>query len=105
MICRKLILLDNNESDLHDLLIALEAKYPDLEIIPVLGSVTEHATLCGIFEQHQPQFVFHAAAYKHVPMLEKYPNEALKTNVAGTLNMVEVSHHYKVERFVLVSTG
>ncbi len=99
-----LVLVDNNESDLHDLSISLSANHPELDLVSVLADVTQKKNLAQVFETYAPQVVFHAAAYKHVPMLENYPNQALSTNVGGTLNAVELSHKYNVERFVLIST-
>lgn len=99
-----LVLVDNNESDLHDLSISISTKHPEVDLVPVLADVTQKKNLSQVFEAYTPQVVFHAAAYKHVPMLENYPNQALQTNVGGTLNTVELSHKYKVERFVLIST-
>ncbi len=99
-----LILLDNNESGLHDLFIALKAQYPTLNIAHVLCDVTHKPTLRQVFDQYQPQIVFHTAAYKHVPLLEAYPHQALHVNVGGTLNMASLSHAHHIERFVMVST-
>ncbi len=100
----KAILLDNNESGLHDLIIELRAKFPAMELVPALVDITVWSALQSIFEKHHPQIVFHAAAYKHVPMLEYYPREALRVNIAGTRNVAELARHYGVERFVLIST-
>jgi FlaA1/EpsC-like NDP-sugar epimerase len=99
-----LILLDNNESNLHDLCVNLGAKYPDLNIVQVLADVTDQPSLRRIFDIYDPQMVFHAAAYKHVPILEQYPEEALKVNIGGTLNLADLAHKHKIERFVLIST-
>ncbi len=99
-----LILLDSNESSLHDLYIGLKAKHKDLNLIPVLVDVTNKVRLRCVFEKHRPQVVFHAAAYKHVPILEEFPDEALRINVGGTLNIVEFAQYYRAERFVLIST-
>lgn len=100
----KLILVDNNESGLHDLAVDLQALHPTLEIVQVLMDVSDHDLLAEIFEGHQPQIVFHAAAYKHVPLMEKYPNAAVRVNIRGTRNVANLSQQYGVERFVLVST-
>ncbi len=98
------ILLDNNESGLHDLLVELQAKHPTITMIPALTDVTNRLTLRAIFAQYRPQIVFHAAAYKHVPMLEYYPAEALRVNVVGTRNLAELALEFSAERFVLIST-
>jgi perosamine synthetase len=100
----RLILLDNNESALHDLFVELTACGPDNRIIAALADITDKETLGGIFAQHLPQIVFHSAAYKHVPMLESYPAEAIRVNVYGTRQLAELASDYHVERFVLIST-
>lgn len=101
---QKLILLDSNESSLHDLYIGLKAKHRDLKLIHILADITDQARIERIFKQYRPQVVFHAAAYKHVPLLEKFPEEAVRINIGGTLNVVDCAHRYHVERFVLIST-
>jgi FlaA1/EpsC-like NDP-sugar epimerase len=101
---QKLLLLDANESNLHDLAVELSASNPDLELVPVLADITEREAIQAIYAEHRPQVVFHAAAYKHVPMLEKYPAQAVRVNVGGTKNVAELAQYYKAERFVLIST-
>ncbi len=98
------ILLDNNESGLHDLITELHAKYPAVDLVAVLADITQRSTLRSIYDKHHPQIVFHAAAYKHVPMLEYYPREALRVNIGGTRNVAELAREFAVERFVLIST-
>jgi FlaA1/EpsC-like NDP-sugar epimerase len=98
------ILLDNNESGLHDLITELRSKYPDVDLVPALVDITQRDTLRTVFEKHHPQIVFHAGAYKHVPMLEYYPHEALRVNIGGTRNVAELAKEFGVERFVLIST-
>lgn len=104
----RVIAFDSNESSLHDLVVdlrvLLENNYPQVELIPFLGDITQRNALVDIFEQYRPQVVFHAAAYKHVTMLELYPGEALRVNVGGTLQVAELARDYKAERFVLIST-
>jgi FlaA1/EpsC-like NDP-sugar epimerase len=100
----KVVLIDNNESGLHDLVIELQACYPNLDIVPVLGDITVPQVMRAVFDKHHPELVFHAAAYKHVPMLEYYPVEALRVNVEGTRTLAELALEYGVERFVLIST-
>ena len=100
----KVLLLDNNESGLHDLLTELKAAHHDAPVIPTLIDITATGSLRSLFETHRPQIVFHAAAYKHVPMLEYYPEQALRVNIHGTVNVAELSLNYGVERFVLIST-
>ncbi len=100
----KLIVLDNNESALHDLMVELSTTHPEVEVIPALVDVTLRENLAEVFDRHYPQIIFHAAAYKHVSMMERHPNEALRVNIHGTLQVAELAIHYDVERFVLVST-
>jgi FlaA1/EpsC-like NDP-sugar epimerase len=100
----KLLLLDHNESALHDLVTDLSAKYPEVDLVPALVDITVPDALTRVFGKYQPQVVFHAAAYKHVPMLEHYPCEALRVNVAGTRQLAELARYYHAERFVLIST-
>ncbi|MDX2162253.1 MAG: nucleoside-diphosphate sugar epimerase/dehydratase [bacterium] len=100
----KVVLVDNNESGLHDLIVELRAKHPHLTLIPALVDITQRDKVQRLFEIHRPQLVFHAAAYKHVPMLEYYPGEAVRVNIGGTRNLAECAQQYEVERFVLIST-
>jgi FlaA1/EpsC-like NDP-sugar epimerase len=101
---RKVILVDNNESGLHDISVELHALHPHIEIVPALVDVASLEPVRNLFKRHRPQIVFHAAAYKHVPMLEYYPQEALRVNINGTMNLAEMAVTYDVKRFVLVST-
>jgi FlaA1/EpsC-like NDP-sugar epimerase len=100
----KVILLDNNESGLHDLAIELASKFPKIQMTPVLADITVQRSLDTVFSKYQPQIVFHAAAYKHVPLLEDYPGEAIRANIFGTLNLAQSAQKYAIERFVLIST-
>ncbi|MCC6804278.1 MAG: polysaccharide biosynthesis protein, partial [Anaerolineae bacterium] len=100
----KLVLLDNNESGLHDLVIEISTRHPDLNLVPALIDIKNPTLLRSLFIEHRPQVVFHAAAYKHVPMLERYPQQALEVNIRGTINVAELALTYGVERFVLIST-
>src|SRR5207245_5042326 len=100
---RRLILLDNNESGLFDL--AEELRVPaSLELRESLVSIAEHDQLLGIFAEERPDIVFHAAAYKHVPMLESHPLQAVMTNVVGTWNTLRCAHAAGVQKFILIST-
>lgn len=100
----KLILVDNNESGLHDLVTELSTAYPRVELVVVLADITIRKTMQSVFVRHRPEIVFHAAAYKHVPMLEHHPHEALRVNIEGTRCVAELASLYQVERFVLIST-
>ncbi len=100
----KLILFDSNESGLHDLTIELTAKFPHTSFVQVLGDITVSEAIQPIFAQYQPRIVFHAAAYKHVPILQAFPNEAVRVNIGGTHLVAGLAQAYGVERFVLIST-
>lgn len=102
-----LLVLDTNESGIHDLYIDLIAKYGETarnKIIPLLVDVTRCSSIENVFATYQPQIIFHAAAYKHVPLLEKFPEEAVRVNIGGTLNVINLACDHNAERFVLVST-
>jgi len=98
------IILDNNESGLHELQIDLKAKFPEISVEPALVDITNRDMLRTVFAAYRPQIVFHAAAYKHVPMMERYPGEALRVNLGGTRNLTDFAKEFGVERFVLIST-
>lgn len=100
----RLIALDNNESGLYDLLTELRLQESPVEIIPALVDVTNREAVETLFAVFAPQVVFHAAAYKHVPMLEFYPHEAVRVNIGGTWNVAELALLHRAERFVLIST-
>jgi FlaA1/EpsC-like NDP-sugar epimerase len=100
----RLIILDNNESALHDLTLDLQVAYPQLALIPALVDITILQSITRVFATQAPQIVFHAAAYKHVPLLESHPKEALRVNVMGTRQLAELAQQHQVERFVLIST-
>ena len=101
---KRVIIFDINENKLFDADVELSQKYPKSQYVLCIGSVQDRARLREVFELYQPQIVFHAAAHKHVPMMELNPQEALKNNVMGTLYMVEMAIKYKVDRFTLIST-
>lgn len=96
----QLILLDNNESDLFDLTIELQV----CPFVAVLCDVADQQSVGETFRKYSPQVVFHAAAYKHVPMLETHPYEAVRVNVGGTYNTAKAAQENGVERFILVSS-
>jgi len=99
-----LIIMDQNESALNSTELNLNAAYPNLKITPFLGSIVRQRRMKQGFDLFHPQVVFHAAAYKHVPVMELHPWEAVYNNVIGTRNILEVCCQCGVERFVLVST-
>ncbi len=101
---KQLILFDNAETPLHNIRLELEDKYPDLNFVPVIGDVREKARLDFVFRAYQPQIVFHAAAYKHVPLMEENPCEAVHVNVVGSRQVADKCVEYNVEKMVMVST-
>lgn len=101
---RKMVGLDIYENSLYELSIELQRSYPQLEFVPVIASVQNKKNLARIFENHQPHVVFHAAAHKHVPLMEMNPREALLNNIIGTKNVIDFSDEYAVEKFILIST-
>jgi len=100
----RLILLDNAESALYDISMELKRSWPELNQVAVLADIKNIGSLEKTFSEHKPQIVFHAAAYKHVPMVEDYPAEALLNNVAGTHRLIQMALRKKIERFILIST-
>lgn len=101
---RKLILFDNAETPMHNLRLELEERFKHLDFIPVIGDVRQQARLDYVFRTHRPQVVFHAAAYKHVPLMEENPCEAVRVNVIGSRNVADKCVEYGAEKMVMVST-
>lgn len=101
---KELIIFDIYENNAYDLQNELLRKYENLNLKTLIGSVRDRKRLNSIFKEYRPQVVFHAAAHKHVPLMEDSPGEAIKNNVLGTLNTAELASEYGVERFVLIST-
>ena len=101
---KELVLYDNAETPMHNLRLELEEKHPDLKFIPVIGDVRLPARLDYAFRKWRPQVVFHAAAYKHVPLMEENPCEAVLVNVAGTHFVADKCLEYDVEKMVMIST-
>ena len=101
---KELILFDNAETPMHNLRLELEENYPDLSFVPVIGDVRLLNRLDYAFKKWRPQVVFHAAAYKHVPLMEDNPCEAVLVNVAGSRNVADKCVEYDVEKMVMVST-
>lgn len=101
---KKLICFDSAETPMHNLRLELEDKYRDLNFVPVIGDVRSEERLDYVFRRWHPQVVFHAAAYKHVPLMEENPCEAVRVNAYGTRLVADVSVKYNVEKFVMIST-
>ena len=100
----KLVLFDNGETPMHNLRLEMEERFPDLNFVPVIGDVRQEPRLDFVFRTHRPQVVFHAAAYKHVPLMEENPCEAVRVNVAGSRKVADKCIEYDVERMVMIST-
>jgi FlaA1/EpsC-like NDP-sugar epimerase len=98
------ILLEMAESPLHDLMMEIKPLFPTIKFIHVIADVRNLTMLEPIFKEYQPDVVFHAAAYKHVPLMEDFPPQAILTNVMGTKNIADLSVKYGVQRFIMVST-
>lgn len=99
-----LVLFDQSEYNLYAITEELMERFPELELTPVLGDVCDQAAAQHVFKQHHPATVFHAAAYKHVPLLEGQVREAIKNNALGTRIIADLANQYQVEKFVLIST-
>lgn len=101
---KQLVLFDSAETPMHNIRLELEEKFPDVEFVPVMGDVRMIHRVENVYQRFHPQIVFHAAAYKHVPLMEENPCEAVHTNVYGTRNVADMAVKYGVEKFVMVST-
>jgi len=101
---KQLILFDQSEYNLYSIESELIEKFPELNVIPALGDIVDELAVQEVFEVFKPQLVFHAAAYKHVPLLEGQVREAVKNNVIGTQTVADISLKFDVEKFVLIST-
>lgn len=100
----KLIIVDIYENGAYELQMELQRYYPDAYVYVLIASVRDYDRMENIFKEYKPDVVYHAAAHKHVPLMEYSPNEAVKNNCKGTLNMTKLSDKYGVKRFVLIST-
>ncbi len=101
---KQLIIVDIYENNAYDIQQELKRSYPELNLVVLIGSVRNTHRMNTIFEHYHPQIVYHAAAHKHVPLMEDSPNEAIKNNVFGTYKTAKAASRYGVERFVLIST-
>lgn len=100
----KLICFDSAETPMHNLRLELEDKFPNLNFVPVIGDVRNGDRLDYVFRTWHPHIVFHAAAYKHVPLMEENPCEAVRVNVYGTRLVADAAVKYGIEKFVMIST-
>ncbi len=100
----KIIIFERNDTNLHEIKNEIETLYKDIPTVSILGSITDEKKVEKVFNDHRVDLVFHAAAYKHVPLMEFEPVEAVRNNVFGTKTVVDISLKHNVEKFVLVST-
>lgn len=101
---KQLIIVDIYENNAYDIQLELKHNYPELNLETLIASVRNEVKVNKLFEIYHPDIVYHAAAHKHVPLMEDAPNEAVKNNVFGTLNVVKTADKYKIQRFILIST-
>ncbi|MBR1860435.1 MAG: polysaccharide biosynthesis protein [Lachnospiraceae bacterium] len=101
---KRLIILDIYENNAYDIQQELKISYPDLDLVVLIASVRNTLRIDQIFDEYRPDIVYHAAAHKHVPLMEESPGEAIKNNVFGTLKVAKAADKYGTEKFVLVST-
>lgn len=101
---RRLLLLGHGENSIYDIQTALSEAYPDLDLVPIIADVRDYRHTLEIFSRYLPELVFHAAAHKHVPLMEANVAEAILNNVAGTDSLVQASAALGVERFLLISS-
>ena len=99
-----LVMFDNAETPMHNIRLELEERFPHLKFTPIIGDVRIKARLDYVFQAFKPQIVFHAAAYKHVPLMEENPCEAVLVNVCGTRNVTDMCLKYNIEKMVMIST-
>lgn len=100
----RLVIVDIYENNAYDIQMELNAKYPGNQPAVLIASVRDRERLQEIFKEYKPNIVFHAAAHKHVPLMETSPGEAIKNNVFGTYNLAKTAHEFGVEKFVMIST-
>ena len=101
---KEIVLVDQAETPMHDIHLELEERFPNAKTHLFIGDIKNLPRMEYVFKTFRPQFVFHAAAYKHVPMMENNPSEAILTNVIGTKNIADLSIKYEVDKFVMIST-
>lgn len=101
---RVIVLLEIAESPLHDILIDLKKEFPEQHFAQIIADIRNLRMMEEAFEEYHPDIVFHAAAYKHVPLMEEFPRQAILTNVLGTKNVADMAIKYDTKRFVMIST-
>jgi FlaA1/EpsC-like NDP-sugar epimerase len=100
----ELIALDNNETGIYELELELRTRHPDLRLTAIVADVTDKRRIRRLFEQEWPEVIFHVAAYKHVPLMERHPGEAVRVNIGGTRSVLDAARRCGARRLVLVST-
>ncbi len=101
---KQLILFDQAESPMYELELEVKSLFPAVHFIPVVGDITQFERISKVVKTFKPDWIFHAAAYKHVPLMEENPSEAVRTNVLGTKHLVDLAVQHQVKKFVMVST-
>lgn len=100
----EIVLFDHNENDVYFLTVEFKVRYPLVKFKTIIGDMDDIGLLKYVFSRYRPEVLFHAAAYKHVPLMEENPVSAVKNNIFGSRNLIYAADHYRVERFVLIST-
>ena len=103
-VAKTIIIFDIAENGAYEIQQEIRRNYPEVDLKVLIGSIRDEKRLCEIFETYKPDFVYHAAAHKHVPLMEDSPKEAVKNNVFGTFNLAKTADKYGVKRFVMIST-
>lgn len=103
-VAKNVIMFEIAENGAYEIQQELRRKYPEAKLTVLIGSVRDEKRLCEVFEEYRPDIVYHAAAHKHVPLMEDSPKEAVKNNVYGTFNLAKTADKYGVKRFVMIST-
>lgn len=101
---KQLLIVDIYENSVYDIQQELKRNYPEMDLVVLIASIRNTKRINQIFETYRPEIIYHAAAHKHVPLMEDSPNEAVKNNVLGTWKVVQAADKYKVKRFVMIST-
>lgn len=101
---KQLLLLGHGENSIYEIDVELRRKYPELDVKPIIADIQDEARIRQVLQQYRPGVVFHAAAHKHVPLMEYNPSEAIKNNIFGTLNVARAADEFGVKRFVLISS-
>lgn len=99
-----MIIVDIYENTTYDVQNELKVRFPELDLVVLIASVRNTNRMNWIFEHYKPEIIYHAAAHKHVPLMEESPNEAIKNNVLGTWKIVQAADRYGVKKFVMIST-